>query len=37
MLFSMLISDLGKGVNIEKMELMCSDHRIIAWFRLEGT
>lgn len=29
MLFKMLISDLGKGVNIEKMELVHSDHRIV--------
>lgn len=26
MLFNMLVSDLGKGVNIEKMELVRDDH-----------
>lgn len=25
----MLISDLGKGMNIDKMELVCSDHRMV--------
>lgn len=29
MLLNMLISDLGKGMNIDKMELMRSDHRMV--------